>query len=226
MRRRKLLHVRPERVLEAPFMREDDEGCTQLVTWSNSGLLVGLNRRAFLWNNATIGAALVTTLPEDRDAYISSLEWSPRLSALAMLASDGIVTLVDPSRGNAQVDLGDFELGSGAESMCFVDGLAAVGQVDGFVTLFDRRTPALASSSVRAHSGGVSRISASVDGNNIATSGEKNVMVWDRRYIGTSNMQPLWSKRGLSRTVKVSSTSHSTLESHQLVLGFCLVPLA
>jgi WD40 repeat protein len=218
--------VRPERVLEAPFMRGDDEGCTQLVAWSSGGLLVGLDKRVFLWNNATIGATRVTALQEDREAYINSLGWSSHLSTLAMLASDGIVSLVDPNRGKTQVDLGPSVFGTEVESMCLVDGLLAVGRADGFVTLFDRRTPSLGSSSMRAHSGGVSRISVSVDGNNIATSGERNVMVWDRRYMGTANAQPLWSKRGLLRTIKVGLIFYFTVESHQPVLGVCLVPLA
>jgi hypothetical protein len=96
---------------------------------------------------------------------------------MATSASDGIIALVDLSRGTAQVNSGSYKDSNEAKSMGLITSLVAAGQDDGFVTLCDPRTRASAATKVRVHLGGVSRISASMDCNSIATSEDRDVML-------------------------------------------------
>lgn len=199
MRKGKILHIMPERVLDAPEMRPEEEGCTRLIAWSSNGLIVGINRRAFLWNPTTAAVSIVaTTSPSTR--WITALEWSSRFSKLALLDSHGSVILVDPTK-RLTVWKSEKHLPENVtSSMCVANDLLALGNSNGKLQLLDPRVRKPAHE-VQAHRGAFSGLRLRADGTVIASAGyDKTLRVWDVRQLPSpsSNEKCLWVARGFS----------------------------
>lgn len=208
----KVLHVRPERVLDAPEMRSDEEGCTQLITWSADGLIVGLDRKAYLWNPITSGVSVAATLPT-LNTYITALEWSSRFSKLALLDSAGAAALMDPVK-DVPVWRSTSHWQGTAEVMCSADTTLAIGGEDGMLLLFDPRVRQPARKA-QAHRSGFSELRIRGDARAIVSAGyDKTLKVWDARQIGSSDAKPLWFERGLLVPVKVSVPLHPIQKPH------------
>ncbi|KAI8918305.1 WD40-repeat-containing domain protein [Powellomyces hirtus] len=168
----------PEKVLDAPGLLDDYY--LNLMDWSSTNVLaIALENTVYLWNGTTGVASPLCTNPRD-DSYISSLQWAPDGSHLAVGLSQGEIEIwsleslkkMRTMRGRA----------SRVGVLAWDKNVLSSGAHDGSIWHHDVRSANHRAGMLLTHESEVCGLKWRPDGNVLASGGNDNrVVIWDAR---------------------------------------------
>lgn len=167
----------PEKVLDAPGIADDFY--LNLLCWSSSNLLaVGLDKNVYIWD-ATTGSVNDFCQTADDD-YISSINFAPDGSFLAVGTSHGDVEIWDVSRMAKVRSMRGHQSRIGV--MSWDRNLLSSGARDGSIWNHDVRVAQHKVAEMHGHTSEVCGLEWRPDGNFLASGGNDNlVQIWDAR---------------------------------------------
>ncbi|KAJ3177409.1 ubiquitin-protein transferase activating protein [Geranomyces variabilis] len=168
----------PERILDAPGLLDDYY--LNLMDWSTTNVLaIALQNTVYLWNGTT-GDATVMCQNKHDDVYVSSLQWAPDGSHLAVGLSGGEIEIwslesmkkMRTMRGRA----------SRVGVLAWNSGSLSSGAADGSIWNHDVRSANHRSGTLMVHESDVCGLKWRPDGAFLASGGNDNrVVIWDAR---------------------------------------------
>eukprot|EP01120_Amphizonella_sp_Union-15-10_P015553 TRINITY_DN8032_c0_g1_i3.p1 TRINITY_DN8032_c0_g1~~TRINITY_DN8032_c0_g1_i3.p1 ORF type:complete len:473 (+),score=91.49 TRINITY_DN8032_c0_g1_i3:54-1421(+) len=166
----------PERILDAPDLRNDYY--LNLLDWSKENLLaVGLGQSLYIWNGNDSSVYQMMSLDEPEN-YITSVNWSPTGSHLALGTNYQETQLWDISRKRI---VRSFRGHTGRVSSLAWNGhILSTGSRDSLIMNNDLRIPNSLISVLEGHTQEVCGLKWSVDGSKLASGGNDNLLnIWD-----------------------------------------------
>ncbi|KAI8818765.1 WD40 repeat-containing protein [Fimicolochytrium jonesii] len=168
----------PEKVLDAPGLLDDYY--LNLLDWSTTNMLaIALENTVYLWNGTT-GVASPLRQSSRQDTYISSLQWAPDGSHLAVGLSEGEIEIwslesmkkMRTMRGRA----------SRVGVLSWDKNVLSSGARDGSIWNHDVRQANHRTAQLMAHESDVCGLKWRPDGMFLASGGNDNqVVIWDAR---------------------------------------------
>ncbi|KAG9290338.1 hypothetical protein G9A89_007069 [Geosiphon pyriformis] len=173
---RRIIKV-PERVLDAPGMRDDYY--LNLLDWSCKNMVaIGLDKNVYIWNADT---GQVTSIGDAGDNdYVASLSWSADGDHLAVGMSDGDTQVWDVSKEQKVRSM----LGHSARVgvLSWKSCILSSGCKDGNIWNHDIRIPEHRAAQLSGHTSEVCGLKWRPDGFQLASGGNDNrVNIWDAR---------------------------------------------
>jgi len=166
-----------ERTLDAPGLVDDYY--LNLVDWSKSNVLaVALGPALYLWDASTGSPELLMEMPEEDGQIITSVNWSPaNPNYLAVGTSDHMVNLWDVSRGTQVRTLQGHSGRVG--SLSWNGSTLSSGSFDSNIINWDVRSRDPRVSTFSGHTGEVCGLKWSLDGKQLASGGNDNLLnIW------------------------------------------------
>ncbi|KAI8468545.1 MAG: activator and specificity subunit of anaphase promoting complex [Monoraphidium minutum] len=170
-----------ERILDAPDLVDDYY--LNLLDWSSSNVIaVALGPTVYLWNAGTGSVEELCTCKNEGD-YVSSVQWAPDSSHLAVGTSDAKVQIWDAGRAKQVRELAGHT--NRVSALAWNGATLSSGGRDSVVCNWDvrkRKDEALVAT-LRGHDQEVCGLKWSPSGSQLASGGNDNVLcIWDARF--------------------------------------------